>query len=373
MAQVTKDTGSERKGWSITDPVIQLRVRGETGALELPASASTEPIIGAAPECELRIGGADDGVSRRHARLARLGSVWTIHDLDSTNGIFHDGERRLTFQLAPGVEIGIGGITLIAESERLIALRELLARAIGWGTKRRLEVDRALRAVRDMANARSALVLCGEGDLTSLVRRIHMLALGRDRPFVECHGEIEPMLGAAAGRLISVRGGDKLPPDIADLNDAASDLRVVVGCESLKEARAALALLPRAELVEFPSVASRAHEIDRLVNEYATDAVATLGASAPMFSRARDDLDPRDRAAEPRRDRDDRSADRRAAQLGRQRWGGEARHLSRRAVALGEPPQDTDVRNARAASKYVDCCASRADTLSRLRTKQATI
>jgi hypothetical protein len=206
-----------------------------------------------------------------------------MHDLGSTNGVFQDGERRLTFDVAPGVEIDIGGVTLVAESKRLIVLSDLLSRAIGWSTKRRLEVDRALRAVRDMANRRSALVLCGDGDLGSFVRRIHQVAFGHASPFVACDGEVEHRLPSAAGGLMYVRGGNKLPHDIADAIDPEADVRLVVACETLEDARAAIAAVGRSEFIELPSIASRANELDRLVNEYAVDAVQTLGAAAPMF------------------------------------------------------------------------------------------
>lgn len=283
VVQVTKDTGSQRKGWAIHDVVTQLRVRGDELALTLPPNAAAELIIGAAPECDLRIGDADGGVSRRHAKLVRSEDVWTLHDLGSTNGVFQDGERRLTFQVTPGVEIDIGGITLIAESERLVVLRDFLSRAIGWNAKRRPEVDRALRAVRDMANRRSSMVLCGDGDLSSFVRRIHQLSFGYASPFVECEAEVDQCLAASAGGLMYVRGGDKLPKDIADATDPEADVRLVIACETLKDARAAVAAVGRSELIELPSLASRPHELDRLVHEYAADAVKKLDAAAPKF------------------------------------------------------------------------------------------
>jgi hypothetical protein len=263
--------------------LTQLRVRGDELPLKRLSNVTNELIIGAAPECDLRIGDADGGVSRRHAKLVRSNDVWTIHDLGSTNGVFQDGERRMTFEVTPGVEIDIGGITLIAESARLLALRDPLSRAIGWSTKRRLEVDRALRAVRDMANRRSSMVLCGDGDLGSFVGRVHQLAFGDASPFVVCDAEVEPLLPSAAGGLLFARGGDKLPGDIVDAIDPEADVRLVVACETLKDARAAIAAVGRSELVELPSIASRANELDRLVNEYAADAVQRLGATAPMF------------------------------------------------------------------------------------------
>jgi len=73
------------------------------------------------------------------------------------------GEVRRSFQLAPVDEIDLGWITLIAESHRSMELHDLLRRWLGWSTSRFGEVDRALGAVREMANLRTALIICGKG------------------------------------------------------------------------------------------------------------------------------------------------------------------------------------------------------------------
>lgn len=72
----------------------------------------------------------------------------SLSNCRTKNGVHHDGARRSAVVLAPGVEIGIGGITWLAESPRPAALRELLACLIGWSDERREDMDIALRSAR---------------------------------------------------------------------------------------------------------------------------------------------------------------------------------------------------------------------------------
>ncbi|TMQ06141.1 MAG: FHA domain-containing protein, partial [Deltaproteobacteria bacterium] len=142
--------------------------------------------VGSAPGCEIRLDDPLHQVSRLHARLVREGHKWILRDGDSKNGLRVDGARRSEIVLEPGLEIGIGGITLIAESPLSIALRGFLARLLGWGSDRAESVDHALRSVRMAAARRAALVLCGDGDLVSMAQSIHRHARGADRRFVLC-------------------------------------------------------------------------------------------------------------------------------------------------------------------------------------------
>src|SRR5215510_4232425 len=101
-------------------------------------------------------------------------------------GVRLDGARRAEIVLEPGIEVGIGGLTLIAESGRSVVLRGFLARLLGWRSDRIEVVDHALRSIRMATTRRVALVLCGEGDLVPIARSIHRHALGDDRPFLVC-------------------------------------------------------------------------------------------------------------------------------------------------------------------------------------------
>ena len=47
-------------------------------------------------------------ISRRHVRLRRRGSTWSVEDLHSSNGTFVNGERIEEHVLSPGDEIAIG-------------------------------------------------------------------------------------------------------------------------------------------------------------------------------------------------------------------------------------------------------------------------
>ncbi len=105
---------------------------------------SHELTIGAAAGCALQLSDPTRCVMRRHARLSSERSGWMLRDLDSTNGTRLDGSRRAVFPLKPGVEVGIGRITLIAESRALVALHGFLARLLGFGADgllARSEVD----------------------------------------------------------------------------------------------------------------------------------------------------------------------------------------------------------------------------------------
>src|SRR4029079_14363293 len=112
--------------------------------------------------------------------------------LGSKNGMRLDGVRRPKVLLEPGSELGLGGITLIAESPRLIALRLFLARVLGWSLDKSEIVDLAVRSVRLAATQRAALALCGDGDLVPIARGLHRHALGDDRPFVLCDPRRRP-------------------------------------------------------------------------------------------------------------------------------------------------------------------------------------
>ncbi len=245
---------TDETGWAIADPVERLRRWGTDEVFELPAGGT--PTIGASPDNDVRIQDDSGSVSRRHARLTRTTGVWSIHDLESTNGIRQDGERRLAFELAPGVEIGIGEVTLIAESAKLVELQRFLARILGWSADQRADVDRALRAVREMASGRAALVLCGAGDLGPVAERLRRLAIG-------------------AGATLCLRV-ERIPSDFAAVARAAR--RVMLCASSREDAAEAMALLERVAIVDLPSIGSRIDELDQLILEYAADAVVSLGA-----------------------------------------------------------------------------------------------
>ena len=65
-----------------------------------------ETLVGRSPECDIVI--SQDPVSRRHAVVIRDGTLVTIKDLRSQNGVFVNGMKTASHDLANGDEIMIG-------------------------------------------------------------------------------------------------------------------------------------------------------------------------------------------------------------------------------------------------------------------------
>lgn len=72
---------------------------------------SPEMIIGRGQQATLRLN--DDGVSRKHARIVRLGDSIIIEDLKSANGTVVNGERINTHELVDGDKIRFGSTTIL--------------------------------------------------------------------------------------------------------------------------------------------------------------------------------------------------------------------------------------------------------------------
>lgn len=288
MTAVATNADPGRGDWAIDDPILRLRAWGhDDGPVFELASDATEWTLGTAPECTIQLVDPAGRVSRRHAELVRRDGVLSIRDLESTNGLRQDGERRQSFQVAPGTEIEIGGVTLVAESARSIALRALISRLLGWEPRRAPDVDRALRAVRDMATQRAVLILCGEGDLVPLARRLGRHALGPERPFVTCgpddgDGVLERCDG---GTLCLVT--DQLPREVASIATGVrlpgSRARVAICAPNKAGSARAAMMFGRASLVEITPLAERTGDTDRLIAEFAADAVEALGAPGTGF------------------------------------------------------------------------------------------
>src|SRR5262245_49041013 len=147
MTIATKtDLGAD--AWAIDDEVVRLREWGTDRSYSLPIHDGGEPLtIGSAEGGSLKLADPTGCLSPHHARLTREAKRWIAHDLDSKNGMRLDGVRRPKVLLEPGSELGVGGITLVAESPRVIELRGYLARILGWSSDRSEAVDLALRSV----------------------------------------------------------------------------------------------------------------------------------------------------------------------------------------------------------------------------------
>jgi diguanylate cyclase (GGDEF)-like protein len=78
----------------------------------IPIREDGPTVIGRDPECQGVI--RDDGISRRHAQVAREGSgAFVLTDLDSTNGVFVAGERIARHRLAEGDKVLLGRRTIL--------------------------------------------------------------------------------------------------------------------------------------------------------------------------------------------------------------------------------------------------------------------
>lgn len=281
--------------WAICDEVVQLRQWGTADVYALPRPTTTPYIIGSADTCSLQLVDPTGFMSRHHAFVMQRDSQWVARDLGSKNGLLLDGAHRTEFALTPGVEIGLGRITLIAESKQLIALRGYLARLLGWGSNRTAVIDSALRSVRMAATHRATLVLCGAGDLVTLARSVHRHARGADRPFIMCdprrrpsRGNVRstanfelalPALQAAVGGSLCV-WSHRLPRDFSDviavLRDPRTRVQLIVCTREQKDNNELLAqILVRP--ITIPSLVDRADELDQIIWEYAEDAVTEIG------------------------------------------------------------------------------------------------
>ena len=292
MTIATK-TALEDAAWAADDQVIRLREWASDRSYPLPTEPGAELTIGSLETCSLPLVDPSGCLSRQHASLVRDGMGWVAQDLDSKNGMRIDGVRRPKAPLEVGAELGVGGITLIAESPRLIELRRYLARILGWSTDRYEAVDLALRSVRLSATRRAALALCGDGDLVPLARGLHRYSLGDNRPFVLCdprrriaeHNaplEIYPTgmraLQAALGGTICM-WTKRLPRDFADVTQALRDPgggAQLVLCGVRPPDRKELVSAP----IEIPPLSSRPDEIERVIDEYASEAAALLHTPA---------------------------------------------------------------------------------------------
>jgi hypothetical protein len=276
--------------WAIHDDVMRLREWGTSRVYALHADQHPGPLIGSAPSCSIHVHDRTRRTSREHAQLQRVQGRWAVIDR-SKNGLYRDGAKLDKFVLTPGIEIGLGGgVTLVAESARLIALRSALARMLGWSAASAEPIDLALRAIRLAAQRRMTLVLCGV-DVVPLAEELHGLTLTAARPFVLCNprrrtseSAWNPMRCAPNGSaaIKEAAGGTvclstkRLPSDLRTLmrglRRPECQTQLVVCSE-----RAADAELFNAAPIVVPPLSSRKDEIERIIEEYAIDTAGPLG------------------------------------------------------------------------------------------------
>ncbi len=276
--------------WLGDDPVRHLRAWVTDQIYPMPEAG--EVVIGSAPDAAWQLVEPGRSVSRRHARVIRVEGGWEIEDLHSRLGLHRDGERtHKRVLITPGMEIGIGSITLIAENATLIRLRHYLARVLGWNTADRPAIDLAMRAVRGAALRRGSLVLAGADDLVPVARQIHLRATPPKSPFIvygkllESDASLRLMgttagvataLELAAGGTVCVRA-DKPRDGYDDLEDKTSLPQAVAQLyQCIKKVKRGEPT-PRGIVVVRKLAGRSAEDIERIVDEYAHDAARELG------------------------------------------------------------------------------------------------
>jgi FHA domain len=271
-------------GWGVRDEVTQLREWGTHVSYPLPPRHAGG-VIGASKECGLRLWDPSCSVSRTHALLTYGKGGWALADLGSKNGVFLDGVRVPTLPVVPGAEIRIGSVTLVAESPKLIALRALLERFIGWADERREVVDRALFSLRVAATHREPLLVCGEGNLVPIARQLHEHAL-KGRPFVVARPRTRHAKGMAA--LADAAGGTlciwrrEQPDDFDEVASAvqgpyAKALLMVCAHAPPRGNDIASRIVSSVRSIVLPPLSDRAPELRRIIDAYAAEAVAEFG------------------------------------------------------------------------------------------------
>ncbi len=305
---MTTKTDKNFMEWAVDDEVIRLREWASERFHDLPMSALEESAttkgpwtLGTAADCAFQLRDPSQRVSRHHAKLSRESSRWNLRDLNSKNGLRVDGTRQTTAMLDPGLEIGIGGLTLIAESMRLIELRSFLSRLIGWGSDRAETIDLAMRAVRMAQARRTPLVLRGEGDLVPIAHDLHRREMSTTRPFVLCdprrqsieanvrsttnyHRGLEA-LAAARGGSLCVRS-NRPPADflkvLTALRDPDSQVQLIV-CDPSPHDTQSLLAVP----ITIPPLMTRRHELPHIIQEYTFDAALAFGVPLRIYTEDR--------------------------------------------------------------------------------------
>ena len=279
------------------DEVIQLREWGTKRVCQLSHRLVQDGTIETSTTCSLHV--AEVGISPKHIELIHERDQWRIQAMERTVCLRQDGEPRQSFILTPGVEVGIGRTTLIAESRRSMALREFCSRVLGWGASRMRAVEHALRALRFAAASRSKLVLHGEEELVPLAYALHRRVLGADAPFVVCdsrRGDLPASVRSPASRRSAMAafelaaGGSlcvqsrSLPPDLPELLKSfyEPDHRVQLIVCTQRHGRDEI--LGGLMAIEVPPIGARETELSRIVHAYAEDAIAALNAAASSFS-----------------------------------------------------------------------------------------
>ena len=138
---------------------------------------------------------------------------------------------------------------------------------------------------------RSLLLGDFEPDLVSVARSLHCHTVGADRPFVVCDRWLRQDSSAAVAAVQAARGGslcvrrrrlpDDYPSAVALVRDPAAAVQLIICAETRFDSHP-FATLPVP--IVLPTLQERASEVPRIIDGYAADAVAALGAYEECFT-----------------------------------------------------------------------------------------
>jgi hypothetical protein len=176
------------------------------------------------------------------------------------------------------------------------SLHSFCARILGWTDERKGAVDHALRSIELAADHSAALVLLGDTDLVPIARAMHRYILGSDKPFIVCdpqrrnvpasvrspenHGNGVVATVAATGGSLCVRTS-RLPELVMLVRKPDAHVQLIITASGRYDTHPFLTLpVP----IRVPSLRTRMSELSRIVDEYAADAIASLGAGDDCFT-----------------------------------------------------------------------------------------
>jgi hypothetical protein len=292
MTKPTRPGGHPTVGtWPLDDEILGLRIAGTEHTHALSPMPRVQ-IVGSDARCDVVIRDRGRTVAPQHAKLTWQRSRWRIRALDDAAPAWLSRDRvpLPEFPLVPGIEIGLGEVTLIAESERSRVLRQTLLRLIGFDAERSIEIDRALRTVLTTASGRGALTLYGNEDLGAVAQLLHRTTLP-GRPFIRWErrtgDDPEEALAAAAGGTLCVSAHD-LSRSVEAIVDgrrrSTTRVQLVVLVAAVRPLRPILAAV--ADPLVLTPLAKRKHERNRILDELTVEAAATLGIAASQLSDA---------------------------------------------------------------------------------------
>ena len=178
-------------------------------------------------------------------------------------------------------------------------LRAFLARMLGWSNC--VAVELALRSVELAVAGETALVLLGPGDVVPIAHSLHWRVRERLQPFIVADPRRGHMLasmrspsssGTVAEAFERARRGtlclrlERLPKDFGQVSAqlrAARDVMLIFCAHPGAEADP---LLTRPAPIIVPPLAQRAAELNRIIAEFAGDALFELGAPTSSFTAA---------------------------------------------------------------------------------------